>query len=335
MHCASLFRRISRASYLPASVQAVRLFFAHASVAYFMAAGCLFVILGGCTSMQPPRVLALSGPGEVPIDTAAVFVAQINKRATEHVRLDWDFGDGTTDVGLRAVHRFARSGTFAVRFTATNEAGSATRTHLVRVQPPTASPRIATIQAIPNPVVVGQPVTYQSDVRGVVAERLWSYGDGTEVSDANGEHRYASPGTYTVRLYVANEAGSDTRTVSLTVQPDVPALCRADLETNPVFFAYGTSLLSDSARDALRANAELFATCAPLPIRIEAYAGSSEPRAATLAHDRGRAVAMFYQQQRIDPERLLVNAHIVPAPAGKTRKGGLSLQRVASHLVNE
>ena len=53
-----------------------------------------------------------------------------------------------------------------------------------------------------------EPVTYSID-----------FGDGTVVSDPSASHTYANAGTYTVTFTCTNEAGTDTRTMSVSVDP--------------------------------------------------------------------------------------------------------------------
>jgi PKD repeat protein len=57
-----------------------------------------------------------------------------------------------------------------------------------------------------------------------LADRSWSFGDGSESKDASGVHTFAAPGTYAVRLIVSDVDGlSDSQRITVTVRaPNVP-----------------------------------------------------------------------------------------------------------------
>lgn len=272
----------------------------------------------GCIRPVPPEIVALNGPEYIGQDTVAVFTARINDEATEPVRLLWDFGTGYEDRGLRVEHAFPTEGTYTVRFVAENEAGRAVQSKVVNVREPPAPPRIATVQAQPNPSRVGELVRYETQVQGnPPTTYLWTLGDETETDASEPTHRYAAPGEYRVAVRVENDAGYDERFVTVEVRPNLPAMCTGPVATNPVYFAEHASVLSDTARRSLRENADVFQTCAPLPISIEAHAAPRERNAESLAQDRAAAIASVYRDAGISSDRLRIHSYVIAASASQ------------------
>ncbi len=295
--------------------------------------------IGGCARPVPPEILAVDGPAQVRRDTVATFTARINDRATEPVRLLWDFGTGYEDRGLRVQHVFPAEGTYTIRFAAENEAGRADRTWTLSVGPiPSDSiegMQIATVQIQPNPARVGERVRYETRVAGTAPTRyLWTFGDGAQSEEAIPTHRYEAPGTYAVEVQVEHDTGADARTVQIEVEPNLPDFCSPPVAGNAVYFARNASVLPDGASEALRENVSLFQDCAPLPIHVLGYATADERNADALATDRAAAVVAVYRASGIAAERIRATHHVEPARRGrKTPKaGGVQERRVDSSL---
>lgn len=298
--------------------------------------------IGGCARPVPPEIIAVDGPEQVERDTIAIFTARINDRATEPVRLLWDFGTGYEDRGLRVRHAFPAEGAYTIRFAAENEAGRASRTWVLRVGPDPnenrnaqAPPRIATVQVRPNPARVGERVHYETRVAGAAPTRyLWTFGDGSQSEEAAPTHRYESPGTYAVEVQVEHNAGADARTVQIEIEPDLPEFCMPPVDGNAVYFPRNASVLPEGASEALRENIALFQDCAPLPIHVEGYATADERNAGALAADRAAAVAATYRARGIAAGRIQVTHHVEPARKGKKtpKAGSVQEQRVDSSL---
>ena len=106
--------------------------------------------------------------------------------------------------------------------TVTDELGlSNTTTHQVTVD---AAPA-ASFSASPSPATVGPSVAFDgsgsSDTLGSITSYSWEFGDGATGSGPTASHPYATPGRYTVKLKVTNDAGQ-TATVSHSVTVDAP-----------------------------------------------------------------------------------------------------------------
>jgi PKD repeat protein len=156
----------------------------------------------------------------VEVGQPVTFTDRSTGNATE---LAWDFGDGTAAAGPTVDHSWTAAGTYRVALTATNALGSdtsapATITVYDRVEQPTA-----VIVASAATASVNQTVTFSSRSTGNPTELSWDFGDGTSARGESVSHGWSEPGTYTVRLRVANSAGESSATTTVTVDERVVA----------------------------------------------------------------------------------------------------------------
>ena len=128
----------------------------------------------------------------------------------------WSFGDGTTDTGVTASHAYSRAGTYTVTLTVTDEAGAMASAEYVvaprsRNQAPTAhfSHRV-------KELVIAVDASNSTDPEGLVVDYDWDFGDGTTATGVLASHAYATAGSYTVRVTVADDPGA-TDTASAVV----------------------------------------------------------------------------------------------------------------------
>jgi beta propeller repeat protein len=138
----------------------------------------------------------------------------------------WDFGDGATSDEPGPVHEYRTAGTYDVRLTATNGAGSDTKTvaALITVLPKT--PPVADFTASPLSGNAPLKVSFTDRSAGTPASWEWTFGDGATSTDRNPSHEYTAPGLYTVSLTAVNPDGTDTKTlqdaISVTAPPTPP-----------------------------------------------------------------------------------------------------------------
>jgi len=151
------------------------------------------------------------------------------------------FGDGTLvgpQTAATATHTYTAAGSFTVTVTVTDAGGlSSTGTASVSVTdlPPTAALKV-------TPVLGGAPLAETTDASGStdpdstpIASYVFDFGDGPVVgpqAGATAGHTYSTPGTYTVRMTVADTAGLSAWT-SATVTVTIPA--KTNLVGNPGF----------------------------------------------------------------------------------------------------
>ena len=134
----------------------------------------------------------------------------------------WNFGDNQTSAQRNPAHSFAANGSYDVRLTVSNASGSAFVVRRVDVNPP---PPVASFTFAPNAPTTATPVVFTNTSSGGLASTIrWDFGDSSPTSAArNPSHSYDTPGTYTVRLTMANITGSSTSpsTIVVTVPPPV------------------------------------------------------------------------------------------------------------------
>jgi parallel beta-helix repeat protein len=129
---------------------------------------------------------------------------------------NWSFGDGTYSTEKNPVHTYSAPGNYTVKLTASNEAGSNTKTksNYIKVTG-TASP--APVASFSSNVTSGSlplNVLFTDTSTGTPTSWSWSFGDGTYSTTKSPVHTYSSAGNYTVTLTASNAAGSNTVTKS-------------------------------------------------------------------------------------------------------------------------
>jgi len=280
------------------------------------------------TATTPPRVLAVDGPTDVQTGESVTFSATVNEQeATRPLTYRWDFGDGSTGSGLTTSHTFRQPGEYTVTFTASNEAGEASRSLSVNATRPPQPARITSLNATPNPADEGESVSFSADARGdSPISYAWDFGDGATGSGARASHTYDEPGTYTVELSASNDAGEDTRTLTMTVERALPPICTSVSEFNSAFFNRNSSTLTDEGRSALQENLDILSQCPNLDVRVEGFAAPGERNAQALSEDRARAVAQFYQEGDIAAGRIATSGEGQPEGV-TTKKGGTQQYR--------
>ncbi len=135
----------------------------------------------------------------------------------------WDFGDGSSDVGVTASHAYATPGAYTATLTVWDYSGNvATATVQVTVQDTQAPVARGAGDRL---VDEGQPLFFDgsasSDNVGVTSY-AWDFGDGTTATTATASHVYARPGSYAATLTVTDGAGnSATSSFTVTVRSSV------------------------------------------------------------------------------------------------------------------
>ncbi|MEO8694353.1 MAG: PKD domain-containing protein [Acidimicrobiales bacterium] len=133
----------------------------------------------------------------------------------------WDFGDGTPESTQRnATHTFARTGTFQVRLTVVNRAGTNSTLRSIVVRP--AAP-VAAFTFLPAVPLIGGTVQFNdTSTGGTPTTWAWDFGDLTVSTLRNPTKIYVVAGTYQVRLTVTNETGTSTIVRPVAVSPPAP-----------------------------------------------------------------------------------------------------------------
>ncbi|WP_304020552.1 PKD domain-containing protein [Methanospirillum hungatei] len=125
----------------------------------------------------------------------------------------WDFGDGGTSMVASPSYTYQEAGVYTVSLTASNTAGSDTKTEKDYISVTgDIPPPVAMFEA--TPLSGSAPLTVQfTDLSiGPPTSYAWDFGDGGTSTEANPSHVYSAGGTYTVKLTVKNSGGSHTMT---------------------------------------------------------------------------------------------------------------------------
>ncbi|MDY0129072.1 MAG: PKD domain-containing protein, partial [Methanosarcina vacuolata] len=132
----------------------------------------------------------------------------------------WDFGDGTDSTEQSPTHTYSATGTYTVKLTATNEAGSNTVTKPNYITVTATSQTLTETSQTPvadfwaSSLSGKAPlnVTFTDTSTGSPTSWKWDFGDGISSTEQSPTHTYSTAGTYTVKLTATNEAGSNTVT---------------------------------------------------------------------------------------------------------------------------
>jgi len=164
------------------------------------------------------------------------------------VNRHWDFGDGTTGAGERAVHSYERAGQFVVILAVRDAQGDTdeqTQSVAILNRPPTA--RFEWTPAIPR---VSAPVRFDassaSDPDGSIVEYRWDFdGDGTFdliTDDPITERTFGRPGQVTVALVVVDDDGGASLSAVKELRVNAPPVAQFQvsdfrpIEREPVRF---------------------------------------------------------------------------------------------------
>lgn len=122
----------------------------------------------------------------------------------------WDFGDGTSGVGLMPTHMYQVAGLYSVRLTVKDDKGlSGATSYPLRVLPnappaPLFSSLLDTGAGLLNAKF---DASQSSDSDGSILRYSWDLGDGSTRDGAVVEHVYATPSAYNVILTVEDNLG--------------------------------------------------------------------------------------------------------------------------------
>ncbi|MFQ5570762.1 MAG: PKD domain-containing protein [Rhodothermales bacterium] len=292
-------------------------------LAVFMMTGC---------SPKHVEVLGVSGPDSLETNQAGTFTATTNEDAKPPIMYQWDFADNTSGEGNPVSHAFARPGTYTVTVNASNRKGKSTdsdQTSVVVFDPPVPA-QVITVLADPQNPDTRTPVRFGANVRGdLPLNYAWSFGDGSTDNGAAPIHTFDQPGTYTVSLEVSNDAGSDSRSVSITVQPFEADYCAELAEMNAVFFDRNSSVMTAQGEGALRDNLDILQDCPNLNVRVEGWAGPFERNPQRLSDDRARAVQQYYVDNGVVASRIATMGQ-GRAGLGAKKSGGEQFRRADS-----
>ncbi len=122
----------------------------------------------------------------------------------------WVFGDGTTSTEQNPNHTYTNPGTYNVRLTVTNSAGTDTKTKngYIRVN---EGMQAAFTYTTSNPGNLAPlTVAFTDASKGAPSQWVWNFGDGFISMERNPIHTYTAPGNYTATLTVSDSKQSSS-----------------------------------------------------------------------------------------------------------------------------
>jgi len=306
--------------------------FSHSFVLAVLAVG---LTMTGCKSV-PVDITSMSAPDSLQTNQNGSFGVETNADAKQPVAVSWEFGDDASASGASTTHAFSEPGTYTVTATATNRKGKSSdmsSATVVVVNPPVPA-QIVSIRASDNAPDTQTSVTFTATVNGdQPLSYAWNFGDGNASSDATPSHTYTEPGTYTVQLNASNKAGSDSRSMSVTVDWYEAAICREVTELSGAFFDRNSSVLTDEAKAALADNLEILSECPNMNVRLEGIAAPGERRPQELSEDRARAVEQFYTDNGVSATRMVTVGTGRAADLTSKKDGLAQYRRVDTIMV--
>jgi PKD repeat protein len=125
----------------------------------------------------------------------------------------WNFaGEVAPSSGVTATHTFPGAGVYTVTLVVADNGGAQSGTTAnVQVRP--AEQAVVAVIYGPHSGKVGQPMVFDANgsrsTAGPIASYAWDFGDGSApASGASVTHAYAAPGTYVLKLQVADATGA-------------------------------------------------------------------------------------------------------------------------------
>ena len=135
----------------------------------------------------------------------------------------WDFGDGSSSTLQSPVHTYERAGNFSVRLNVMKTGSSAVeyRQGYIKVQP-RPEPVKAAFTANETEGQAPLGVAFEDQSTGPVTSWFWDFGDGSNATVQDPQHRYWAPGLYNVSLTVTGPFENDTLVKPGYINASVP-----------------------------------------------------------------------------------------------------------------
>lgn len=169
-------------------------------------------------AVRPPEAIIGGFPRVVQTGQSVVLASESTNSPTS---TSWDFDDGETGLGTDVRHAWDEPGTYRIRLLVSNSAGS-DETFADIVVEPSVIPPVARFSESALQAIVGEELNFTSLSLNNPTSVSWEFGDNSTAQGANVVHAWDSPGTYRVTLTVANDAGTDETSKTVTVSPPPP-----------------------------------------------------------------------------------------------------------------
>jgi len=122
----------------------------------------------------------------------------------------WVFGDGTTSTEQNPNHTYTNPGTYNVRLTVTNSAGTDTKTKNGYIMVNEGMEAAFTYTTSNPGNLAPLTVAFIDASKGAPSQWVWNFGDGFISMERNPIHTYTTPGNYTATLTVSDSKQSSS-----------------------------------------------------------------------------------------------------------------------------
>lgn len=170
------------------------------------------------SGVDPPVAVIAPFTGVVEVGQTVTLTSESTNTPTA---TSWSFDDGETALGETVRHAWDRPGEYRIRLSVSNSAGSDETVGVIVVEA-RVNPPIARFSETALTVVQGEELRFSDLSLNAPTSMTWEFGDGATATGANVGHSWSAPGTYTVTLTASNDAGSDTVSKTVTVDPLPP-----------------------------------------------------------------------------------------------------------------
>jgi len=174
-------------------------------------------------SQPPPQFVAPDAAFAAnPTEGDAPLSVQFNNQSSGDIAsVFWDFGDGGNSTDANPQHTYQNPGTYTVTLTVLSPDGATTDSVqsgiTVNQPPPQFTPPDANFTQDVSEGDAPLTVQFNNQSSGDIASYFWDFGDGNVSGDANPQHSFANPGSYTVTLTVTSPDGVTTDSQSTVI----------------------------------------------------------------------------------------------------------------------
>ncbi|MBL7664004.1 MAG: tandem-95 repeat protein [Bacteriovoracaceae bacterium] len=169
------------------------------------------------------------------------------------VEYRWDFGDGHFSDGLETSHIYDEPGFYDVELTVVDDRGGiGSKTVEIYVNDTPTANFVTDVQAGPAPLDIAFDASSSVDNDGSIADYFWDFGDGNFGANQNVSHTYLFPGTYTAKLVVTDDFGTQNEKILLITvdEMQLPPVADFIISSNQInaggFIAVDATSSSDS-----------------------------------------------------------------------------------------
>ncbi|MEL6252524.1 MAG: PKD domain-containing protein [Bacteroidota bacterium] len=186
-----------------------------------LTAGSYQVIVEDANGCKDTAQVNINNSGSLPTAGFNFFSSELDmtisntSTSSTNMSFSWDFGDGNSSTDTNPNHTYTAPGTYRVCLLATNDCGTDTLCRDITLN--CLKPDAGYTYSVNELQVSFQEGSIRS------TSFSWDFGDGNTSTDADPNHTYVLPGTYTVCLVAISICGTDTFCQDITVSCPGPA----------------------------------------------------------------------------------------------------------------